>query len=326
MNPVAIEARQLCKTFPPAITAVRGLDLTVPRGTVYGLIGRNGAGKSTLLRCLMGLLRPDSGHGEVLGHELWHAPREVRRRVAYVSQEQQLPWWMTARELGAFYQQLYHRWDQEFAARTTERFDLDDRRPMGVLSGGDQRRVAVLLALAAQPDVVILDEPAAGLDPISRRQLIEALVEFLGDGGQRTVLFSTHILADLERVADHVGFMDRGRLVMGGPLDSLQAGLRRVQVIFDGDRVPEGFRLPGQVRGRSEGPVLTAVVRCRPDQPAADLAAGTGARVSETPLGLEDLFLELMESEKDRRGDPTLVEEDPWWRNPAEPLNPDTRP
>ena len=319
MNPpVAIEARRLAKTFPPSITAVNRLDLRVPTGSVYGLIGRNGAGKSTLLRCLMGLMRADSGGAEVLGHDLWTAPPEVRRRVAYVSQEQQLPWWMTMRELGDYYARLFDRWDERFAIRLARRFEIDPWRPMGLLSGGDQRRVAVLLALAAGPDVVILDEPAAGLDPISRRQLIEAVVEFLGDGGERTVLFSTHILADLERVADHVGFMDRGRLVMEGPLDSLQAGLRRVQVIFPGDRVPEGFRLPGQLRGRSEGPVLTAVVRRGPEESPSDWVQGTGARVNETPLGLEDLFIELMERDRTLEHDQPLVEQDPWWRDPLQ--------
>jgi ABC-type multidrug transport system ATPase subunit len=119
---------------------------------------------------------------------------------------------------------------------------------LGTLSGGDQRRVAVILALAARPDVVILDEPAAGLDTVSRRELIEALVEFLGDGGERTVLLSTHILADLERLADHIGFMDRGRMLLSGPLDDIHR-----------------------------------------------LRALEGVRVSEQSLGLEDLFVSLME-------------------------------
>ena len=315
MSEPALQTIDLAKTFPPAVVAVSGLDLTVPKGAVYGLIGRNGAGKSTCLRLLMGLLKPDRGQALVCGRELKDAPRAFRQRVAYVSQEQQLPWWMTTLELMHYSSQLYDSWDQTLAEGLLRRFDLAIGRPLATLSGGDQRRVAVALALAANPDLVILDEPAAGLDPVSRRQLIEAMIEFLGDGGERTILFSTHILADLERVADHVGFMDRGRMMLAGPLDEMQSGLRRVQLIFPGDRVPEGFQLPGQLRRHVEGPVLTAVVRLLDTDQMARLRALEGVRVSEQPLGLEDLFIELMERGAKRPD--TELQPDPWWQQSA---------
>ncbi len=312
MNDAVIEAIDLSKTFRPAVVAVNGLDLRVPRGAVYGLIGRNGAGKSTTLRLLMGLLRPDRGTAHVLGSDIKDAPRETRQRVTYVSQEQQLPWRMTADELMAYFSQLYDQWDTAFATDLVRRFDLDTTRPLGTLSGGDQRRVAVILALAARPDVVILDEPAAGLDPVSRRQLIEAMIDFLGDGGERTVLFSTHILADLERVADHIGFMDRGRMMLSGPLDALQGGMRRVQVIFSGDRVPSGFEIPGELRRRTDGPVLTAIVRLTDPDQVNRLQAIEELRVTEHSLGLEDLFIELMERDPHSMGD---LQSSPWWQH-----------
>lgn len=313
MSEPALQTIDLSKTFHPSVVAVNGLDLSVPKGAVYGLIGRNGVGKSTCLRLLMGLLKPDRGEALVLGQRLKDAPRDLRQRVAYVSQEQQLPWWMTAGELTHYLGRLYDQWDQELAERLLRIFDLAAGRPLATLSGGDQRRVAVALALAARPDVVILDEPAAGLDPVSRRQLIEAMIDFLGDGGERTILFSTHILADLERVADHIGFMDRGRMLMSGPLEALQGGLRRVQVIFQGDRVPDDFVLPGQLRRKVEGPVLTAVVRLQDPGQMDRLRALEGVRVSEQPLGLEDLFIELME----RAPNDLEFEADPWWRQSA---------
>lgn len=313
MNSPAIQVTDLAKTFRPAVVAVSGLDFTVPKGGVYGLIGRNGAGKSTCLRLLMGLLRPDRGEARIFGQSIKDAPRAIRQRVTYVSQEQQLPWWLTANELFDGSSQLYDGWDQPFATELLRRFDLATDRPIATLSGGDQRRVAVILALAARPDVVILDEPAAGLDPVSRRQLIAAIIDFLGDGGERTVLFSTHILADLERVADHVGFMDRGRMMLSGPLDALQSGMRRVQLIFTGDRVPEGFELPGELRRQTDGPVLTAVVRLVfPDQ-IDRLRDLEGVRVSEQPLGLEDLFIELMQTDSQPH-DGTIQQEGPWWQ------------
>ncbi len=290
-----IETRDVTKTFRPSVVAVNGLDLAVPQGAVFGLIGRNGAGKSTCLRLLMGLLRPDRGSARILGHDLLNASHEVRRRVAYVSQEQQLPWRMTPAELAVLYARLYSGWDEAIIRDLLKRFDLPPHRPVTTLSGGDQRRVAVALALASRPEVLILDEPAAGLDPVSRRQLIEAMVEFLGDGGERTILFSTHILADLERVADHVGFMDRGRMLFSGALDNLLTGRRRIQLIFSGDRVPEGFSVPGLAHPRVEGPVLTGILQIQDPAALDRLRALEGVRLRDEPVGLEDLFIELLD-------------------------------
>ena len=166
---------------------------------------------------------------------------------------------------------------------------------MAALSGGDQRKVAVLLAFSARPDVLILDEPAAGLDPIARRQLMEEIVDFLGEGGERTVLFSTHILEDLERVAEHVGIMDRGRMLAKGRLEDLQSGMRRIQVIFNGQTVPGDFRIPGTLRSKTEGPVFTAVARLESPQQLDEIRALPGVRVSDFPLGLQDLFIELLD-------------------------------
>lgn len=290
----AITASDLSKSFRDNI-AVNGLDLSVPRGSVYGLIGRNGAGKTTTLRLLMGLLKPGRGSAKVLGHDLWTAPREVRQRVAYVSQEQQLPPSKSTAELCLDLSRLYDRWDFALAGKLVKRFGIRVDAPMAALSGGDQRKVAVLLAFSARPDVLILDEPAAGLDPIARRQLMEEIVDFLGDGGERTVLFSTHILEDLERVAEHVGIMDRGRMLAEGRLEDLQSGMRRIQVIFNGPTVPGDFRLPGTLRSRTEGPVFTAVARLETPQQLDEIRALPGVRVSDFPLGLQDLFIELLD-------------------------------
>ena len=262
MNDPVITASDLAKSFRGGVIAVNGLDLTVPRGAVYGLIGRNGAGKTTTLRMLMGLMRPVRGVARVLGHDLWSAPRAIRQRVAYVSQDQQLPSHQCTAELCLDLSRLYQDWDFALAGHLTKRFGIRVDAPMAALSGGDRRKVAVLLAFAARPEVLVLDEPAAGLDPIARRQLMEEIVGFLGDGGERTVLFSTHILEDLERVADHIGIMDRGRMVVAGRLEDLQTGMRRVQIIFSGAEVPAGFRVPGALRSRAEG-------RCSPPSRAS---------------------------------------------------------
>jgi ABC-2 type transport system ATP-binding protein len=259
------------------------------------LIGRNGAGKTTVLRMLMGLLKPQRGSATVLAHELWTAPREVRQRVAYVSQEQQLPPAKSTAELCLDLSRLYDRWDFALAGKLVKRFAIRVEAPMAALSGGDQRKVAVLLAFSARPDVLILDEPAAGLDPIARRKLMEEIVDFLGDGGERTVLFSTHIIEDLERVAEHVGIMDRGRMLAAGRLEDLQSGVRRVQVIFNSPTVPDGFRISGAMRSKSEGPVFTAVARIESPNQLDEIRAIPGVRVADFPLGLQDLFIELLD-------------------------------
>jgi len=295
MSELVIEARDLSKTFPGGVVAVNGLDLGVPTGSVYGLIGRNGAGKTTALRMLMGLLRPNRGTARVLGTDLWTAPRELRARVAYVSQLQQLHAWMTAEELCHYVSHFYERWDPSYARGLARRFEVPWEQQVGLLSGGQQRKVSILLAFAAQPDVLLLDEPAAGLDPIARRELLDELIDVLSRVEACTVLFSTHILSDLERIAEYVGIMDRGHMVTSARLDDLQSRTKRVQVIF-AEPTPPGFAvpvIPGTLRSELEGPVLTAVVRLESDSQLDEVRRVPGVRVNVFPVGLEDLFIEL---------------------------------
>jgi ABC-2 type transport system ATP-binding protein len=300
MSDWAVETRDLTKTFPGGVVAVNALDVAIPRGCVFGLIGRNGAGKTTTLRLLLGLLRADRGEARVLGEDLGFASRAVRERVAYVSQALQLHAWMTLRELEHYVSHFYSRWDGGTADRLADRFELDDGLQIGLMSGGEQRKVAILLALAARPDVLLLDEPAAGLDPIARRQLLGELIESVSRGDGTTVLFSTHILSDLERVADHVGIMDRGRLVTASRLDAIQGETKRVQVIFEGAAPPPGFRVPGAIRSEAEGPVVTAVVRLANDAQLDEVRRIPGARVNVFPLNLEEIFIELFGPEESR--------------------------
>jgi len=298
MSDRAIQAQHLVKRFRGGVTAVDGVDLEIPRGAVYGLIGRNGAGKTTLLRLMMGLLRPSEGSVRVLGAELLDAPRAHRARVAYVSQQQPLPAWMTLDELGRYLSHFYDAWDPVYARALADRFGLEDDRPIGAMSGGEQRKASLLLALAARPEVLLLDEPAAGLDPIARRGLIEELVDVLASGRDCTVVLSTHIIADLERIAESVGIMDRGRLVASDRLDALQSGTRRVQVIVEGE--PRAVEIPGALRTTREGPVTTAIVRLSDPSALDKLGATPGLRVNVFPLGLEDIFVELFGQQKEQ--------------------------
>ena len=292
MSDAAIEARGLYKTFPGGVVAVDGLDLTIPRGTVYGLIGRNGAGKSTTLRMLAGVLIPERGNALVLGREMWSATPEERAAMAYVSQLQRLHEWMTTEELCHYASHFYERWDGAYARQLADHFDVAWDRPIGWMSGGQQRKAAIALAFAARPQVLILDEPAGGLDPIARRDLVSRIVDVISRGDECTVVLSTHIISDLERIAEHVGIMENGRMVESGRLDELQTSARRVQVIFEGSGPPAGFRIPGAVRSKTVGPVVSAVVRGS-DAELDAIRRIPGARVNVFPLGLEDLYIEL---------------------------------
>jgi ABC-2 type transport system ATP-binding protein len=289
----AVEARGLTKRFRGGVVAVDGLELEIERGVVYGLIGRNGAGKTTTLRLLMGLLRANAGTARVLGLDMWEAPAADRARVAYVSQDQQVPDWMTVSQLCRYAGYLYPAWNQAYAEHLIAHFGLERDRPVGRMSGGESRKAAILVALAARPEVLLLDEPAANFDPIARREFVSELASVLSEDGGCTILFSTHIISDIERIAEHVGIMDRGKLVTSARLEELQSTTKRVQVVFDAPAPPAGFTIPGAVRSEVSGPVASAVVRLAREDALDEVRRIPGARVTIFPIGLEDIFIEL---------------------------------
>jgi ABC-2 type transport system ATP-binding protein len=289
----AIEAGNLTKTFKGGVTAVSALELQVPRGVVYGLIGRNGAGKTTTIRLLLGLLRPDQGTARILGHDLWEAPHSVRARVAYVPQAPALPGWMSLSELTRYAGHFYERWESVRARDLARHWDLAWNQPVGTMSGGEQRRAAILMALAPDPDVLMLDEPTLGLDPIARREVVDALISRLALGDGCTVFLSTQIISDLERIVEYVGIMDRGRITTAARLDHLQQTMRRVQVIFPEAMPPSDFMVPGALRTQISGPVVTAIAQVANDKQLDRVRRLPGVRVQVFPLGLEELFIEL---------------------------------
>lgn len=290
--PADILAHGLTKTFRTGVVAVNGFDLRIERGTVYGLIGRNGAGKTTALKILMGLLRPDRGEAKVLGRPLWEADPAHRQKVAYVSQSQQVPEWMSLGELGRYASHFYSAWRPELLQEQARRWELPLHLPISKLSGGNQRLAALAVALATRPEVLLLDEPAAGLDPVARRELNVCLVDALLRDEGCTILLSTHLLGDLERLATHVGIMDRGRILAEGSVEDWQRTMRRVQVVFDAEAPPAEFAIPGAIRSQVLGPVVTALTRVDNDAQLDGVRHLPGARVHVFPLTLEELFVD----------------------------------
>ena len=290
-----LQARGLGKTFG-GVAAVTGLDLEVRRGSVTALIGRNGAGKTTTMRLFLGLIRADAGTARILGKDWWTATSADRQRVSYVSQQGPGPGWMTLEEMGRMSARFFARWDSGLARELAGRWEVPWNRPLGRLSGGHQRLAALINALAARSDVLLLDEPAAGLDPVSRRDVLRGLVEALLRTDGCTVLLSTHAMADVERVASHVAVMQHGRVVASGAVEDWQRTMRRVQVVVPGDEVPSDLEVPGTLRARRLGPVLTVVARVSDDAQLDPLRSRPGVRVNVFPMSMEEWFVEWMEA------------------------------
>ena len=220
MNDADIELRGIVKSYGKK-QVLTGLDLAVPKGSVLGLLGTNGAGKTTLIKCALGLIRPQEGEARLLGEDSWTLSAEAKVRIGYVPQVVNLYPWMKVRHLIDYTAAFYPNWNHESGRQTYEEWDIPREDRIGPLSVGQLQKVAILLALGHEPDLLILDEPAASLDPLARRQFLQMIID-LAEPGKRTVLFSTHITSDLERVADRVAILKSGRIAWHGLLEDLK--------------------------------------------------------------------------------------------------------
>ena len=216
----AVDLRGIVKSYgkKPVLT---GLDLSVPKGSVLGLLGTNGAGKTTLIKCALGLIRPQHGEARLLGEPSWTLSGEAKMRIGYVPQVVNLYPWMKVRHVIDYTAAFYPNWNDDLVARLIREWDIPTNDRTSTLSVGQLQKVAILLALGHEPELFILDEPAASLDPLARRQFLQMLID-LAEPGKRTILFSTHITSDLERVADRVAILKSGRIAWHGLLKDLK--------------------------------------------------------------------------------------------------------
>jgi ABC-2 type transport system ATP-binding protein len=229
-----IDVRGVSRRFG-AKRALDGVSLTVPRGVVFGLIGENGAGKTTLIKHVLGLFRPQAGSVRVFGLDPVADPVGVLSRLGTLSEDRDLPGWMRVHELIRYSKAFYPRWDDVYAESLREAFELDPKARVKNLSRGQQARAGLLVALAFRPELLVLDEPSSGLDPVVRRDILGAIVRTIADEG-RTVLFSSHLLDEVERVGDLVAMIDRGRIVLDGAIDNVKARHHRVTIHLDEPR------------------------------------------------------------------------------------------
>jgi ABC-2 type transport system ATP-binding protein len=269
---------------------LRDIDLSIPRGSIYGLVGRNGAGKSTLMRVLLGLLSADSGSAGVLGEPALALGDATKARLGYVPQQFGALGWMKVGDMLAFVGARYPHWDSDFVRRSLERWSIVPSRTLAELSTGEQQYVALIRALAPRPELLVLDEPAAALDPVARRELLRELATRAGESGM-TVLFSTHIVSDLERVASHVACLHRQHIVINAPMDDLKETHARVRLGAEAAaRVPG--RLPGELsRHRRDGGGLSLILT---REAGAEWPSGIEALGGQPDsMDLEELFIEV---------------------------------
>jgi len=289
-----IETADVHKSYG-GVQALAGLDLRVPRGAICGLLGRNGAGKTTTIKVLLGMVRPTSGEAKVFGLRADDANASVaiRARTAFVSEDKDLYAGMTVEELMRFTAPFYPKWRADLASTYLAQLELRADARINNLSRGMRTKLALLLALATGAELLILDEPTSGLDPAGIEEVLKILVKQAGTEGT-TVLFSSHQLADVNQIADHIAVVDRGRVVVSGELDEVRGSYRRIQLVFDGPAPEAEFKAPGVIGARREGRVLSVLLRSGEEGVVAEARALNPRSIDVLPVTLKEIFLETV--------------------------------
>jgi ABC-2 type transport system ATP-binding protein len=283
MTDAVIETHELTRHFGRRC-AVDQVSLSVPRGSVFALLGRNGSGKSTLTRMLMGLVAPTRGSATVLGDDCRRLSPATRGRIGYVAEGHPLIDWMRVRDLECFQRGTYRQWDAKLFRTVIDHFQLDDRARAGHLSRGQRAGLSLALVLATRPELLVMDDPALGLDPVARRTLLEAMILVTRDAGH-TIFFSSHVLDDVERVADHIAILDRSVVRVSAPVETFTRRVRQWVLTFDGTP-PTLPSIPGLVEARRDGrTVRLTLANAESDGAVTGLGA---AAIEEVPLSLED--------------------------------------
>lgn len=289
----AVEAVQLGRRFGRR-WVMRDLALVVPRGCVFGFLGLNGAGKSTTMRMMMGVLTPHEGTVRTLGADPCAQGVDVKRRVGYVGEKPHFYEWMTVAETMAFVAHYRaERWDHARAEHLLKVFKLPREQKIATLSKGQQAKVSLLLAMAFNPEMLVLDEPTLGLDPVVRREFVESLLSEYMEG-ENTVFISSHLIDEIAGLVDRVGILHDGKLLCNEPADALRARVRRIRFSFDGDP-PARLPLEGIRRERRAGREVVATIdNFDPQRTPALLDAVGASSVAVEELGLENLFIDFV--------------------------------
>jgi ABC-2 type transport system ATP-binding protein len=286
--PHAVEISGLSRRFGDKL-ALNQVSIQVKRGRVFGLVGGNGAGKTTLIKHILGRLKPESGLVRVFGFDPVTDPVAVLGRIGYLSENRDLPAWMRVDELIRYTQAFYPSWDTAYAEQLRQQFGLNPRAKIKTLSRGENAKAGLLIALAYRPELLLLDEPSSGLDPVVRRDILEAIIRTVADEG-RTVFFSSHLLEEVERVADDMAMMFNGQVVLSGALDDVKDNHHRLVLRFD---TPQSStpNVPGVLSISGNGREWTAICNGHRDQAVASAARSGAQIVAEDSPSLDEIFV-----------------------------------
>jgi ABC-2 type transport system ATP-binding protein len=285
-----VSARGLGKTIGGK-TILREVGVEVTPGSIVGIIGKNGAGKTTLLEILLGFSPATSGSSQLFGHDSFTLPAAIKGRIGFVPQQDELVNLLTGQQQLALIGALHGRWNAALIERLRQTWEVPTDRIIQSLSGGERQKLSTLAALGHEPELLVLDEPVASLDPISRRRFLQEMIEITADRS-RTVLFSTHIISDLERIADQIWILRDGAIAWAGPLDALQESVVRLR-IHSRRQLPAVLPLASCLSQRVAQERATVVVSHWTDQQQGQLQETLDAEITVEPLGLEDIFVEL---------------------------------
>lgn len=281
-----IEVKNVTKTFG-SLKALDNLSLTVPTGAIYGLVGPNGAGKSTIIRHITGIYRQDSGHVLIDGEPVFESPN-VKADIAYIPDDVFFFNQASIRDMMKFYKGICPNFSVERYEKLRKAFDLNDKAKMRSLSKGMQKQAAFWLTISMCPKIIVLDEPVDGLDPVMRRQVWSILMADVAENGT-TVMVSSHNLRELEDVCDHIGIMDKGRLMLEQSLSDLQENISKVQLALpDGSQLPDGLDI---LHKSATGRLQTIIVRGGAEEVTNRIAVCSPLFMDVVPLSLEEIFI-----------------------------------
>jgi ABC-2 type transport system ATP-binding protein len=300
MTEIVLETKGLTKYYGSTL-AVDHMDLQIPRGCICGFVGRNGAGKTTAIKLMLGLLNPTAGSSKLLGCDSTALTPAIRQRIGYVTEGHRLFRWMTIGGLEKFQRSFFPKqWDDKFFADMIEYFNLPKKQKIKHLSNGQRAQVSLALALAPNPELLIMDDPTLGLDAAIRRQFLEGMIELIMRQG-RTVLFSSHILGDVERVSDRIVVIDKGVLRANCSLEQFQKAIKKAVLSF-ADSVPDQVNIDGVLHCRRSEKGLELTLVGTDDEEIAEWAKSTGAENYHiTQMNLEDQFIEFTAPANHRR-------------------------
>ncbi len=294
MSDIVLEIKDLTKYYGSHL-ALDHVNLQVPRGSIYGLLGRNGSGKTTAIKLVLGLLRPTAGSAQILGCDSQEITPAVRQRIGYAAEGHRLPGWMQIRELEKFQRPFYpDQWDGKLFHEMLDYFELSPKHKVKQMSNGQRGQISLALTMASSPELLIMDDPTLGLDTAIRRQFLEGMIRLI-QREEKTILFSSHILSDVERVVDRIAVLDKGIVRADCPLEEFRGAIRKFRFRFK-NAIPADIHLAGLLHRRQKGRDLElTLVGTRTEQIDAWAAEADIEYYKELNMNLEDQFIEYTE-------------------------------